>query len=403
MCLGLVPVVLAACGSKQKATVASPPAMAVQESQVTPGDPTQILQICPGTDAALSEVLLGLQLDHAVMDEATGLASASHETREVKGLGPMFPVLHAMSWRALLATPLATRIGEAPDRLLVLGVRTDAVFEPFEAPPGASFEAVLGCAAGGGYEVLTLNEDRLGDSTIQFFGVDVVPSGDGGAVTFVHVLFALPELMEFGLYAIGWGVGPGGKGAARVGEPMRYGEQVIFAGQHARSEPLMGSGWYPVDDDEGRWRFVVLMGVSGPGEEEGQWLENVTLQPFGSLDGGKPSGQPGEETWMWLGRGDMPASCGTVLRCASLRETRGGYFQWAEDAPPFDWITGAWSHHAPALAAIQKAGVNPAEGAWLLDPQSWYVHFDEEQGEGQPRPKEADVLSSLPLRPVQAR
>lgn len=404
MCIGLVAMVAApGCGSKQTPTVASPPASAAPVLEPEPGDPAAMLKVCPGTDALLSEALSGLALDHAVMDEATGLASASHQTRELKGLGAMFPALEAKGWRALMATPLATRAHEAPERLLVVGVRTDADFEPFQAPPGDGFEAVLGCASGGGYEVLALHEDLLGDTTIQFFGVDVVAGGDAsgsdGVVTFVHLMYAMPELMEFGLYSIGWGVGPAGDGAARVGEPMRYGEQVIYAGQHGRSEPLIGSGWYPIDGDATRWRFVVLMGVSGPGEDEGQWVDHVTLQPYGSLERGKPSGTPGEESWMWLGRGELPAGCGATLSCTSLRETAGGYFPWASDAPPFDWIAGVWSDHQPALAALMEAGVDPSQGAWLLDSQAWYYRFDETQGEGQPMPNEAKVLSSLPRSP----
>lgn len=392
--VGFASVVLVACGSKQKPT-SEPPSLAAPVDRATQAGPVQALKVCPGTAAALADVLSGLALDHAVMDAATGLASASHQTREVTGLGAMFPALQDKGWRALLATPLATRAGEAPERLLAAGVRTDAVFEPFEAPPGPGFAAVLGCAAGGGYEVLALDEALLGDSTVQFFGVDVVPSGDGGAVTFVHLMFALPELMEFGLYSIGWGMGPAGKGAARVGEPMRFGEQVIFGSEHARSEPLMGSGWYPIDGDGERWRFAVLMGSSGPGDEEGQWVENVSLQPLGSLAGGVRSGEPGEETWMWLGRGAVPAACGTILHCTSLRDPQGGYFPWAADAPPYDWIAGAWTDHAPALADLREAGVDPSQGAWLIDSMSWYQRFDA-QGEGQPLPKEAPVLFSLP-------
>jgi hypothetical protein len=353
---------------------------------------------CPGTDEALAQVLAGLSVDHAVMDEATGLAEFSHQTRAVAGLGAMFPALLADDWRVLLATPLVTKRGMAPDRLLVVGTRRDVTFEPMEAPAATHFEAVLVCAkAGHGYEVETLYEDLPQDQTLQYFGSDVVPRGDGTAVTFVHVMFATPSISEFTLDATGWGLLPEGK-AARLVQPFQYGAQTLLTGFDGgpalvRQDAMAGSGWYPVGAGS---RLVLLMRAIQP-NEQGAWEKTLTLVPRMALEGGSAVSLDAQETWVWLGRGAAPAACGTTLHCVSAQASRGGYLSWNEGDAPYTWVAGAWDGHEAAVKALEVARVDLGAGQWMVDAATWAQRFDPEQSEHEPRPPEAGVSSFLSL------
>jgi hypothetical protein len=355
---------------------------------------------CPGMDAALAQVLAGLSLDHAVMDEATGLAGFSHQTRAVPGLGAMFPDLLADGWRVLLVTPLVTRIGEAPDRLLVVGTRREAALEPMAAPSSGHFEAVLKCAmTATGYAVESLHDDLSRDQTLQYFGSDVGPRGDGLAVTFVHLMFASPQLSEFTLDATGWSLLSGGTPGRLVG-PLHYGWQFLSPGfggasGHVRSTAMAGSGWYPAGDG---WRLVLLMDGRAP-DDEGVWQRALTLSPSVALERGSPVSIEERETWVWLGRGALPAACGETLRCISARETRGGYFIWSEGDAPYAWVAGAWDSHAVAVKALERARVDLGAGQWMVDGETWTRRFDAEQGAAEPLPAGAPVVSMIRLPP----
>ena len=285
---------LTACASQP--TQPTQPVQPTQPAQPAPLDPIPELtrlqgaplavRPCPGAPSGLTKALGGLTVDQALMEAETGLAEFSHQTREVEGLGALFPTLASQGWRALLVTPLVTRAGQPPELLEVSGVRVEAKLERFEAPEGAQFTAVLGCAASGGYEVLTLSGDAIQDVTLQYFGSDLVPLGEGRVATFTHVMRATPSIMEFGLFSSGWTLAPDTEELVGWSEVDRYGSQVLtFDGSDFnRSDPLIGTGWYPLDGAAGgRWLFVILMGVSGPDGEGGQ-MEMVTLQPWAVLE-----------------------------------------------------------------------------------------------------------------------